>query len=476
MAWRSLILAAFASAAAPSSGVAYYAFLAENGRMIGHAKHELRQGPEGVETVDSSEIRLQEQEQAQIRIAEETVSRHDSAGRLVWRSEYSQTGPSWSRTEARIADGRAEISYRSRSERRTLSVPLPPGVRFDNGQGLLRGWDRARAPRLEFEDFSLGAMAVERVVIEAAPGAAPDAEGRIAVLRKRYEGRELRSVVRLLLDRDNRVVEIVQPMFGTNITIRPTGRESVLRPLAPYSVLGNAMVPSPFRIPAAALQGHIRYRFAYRDGIVFELPQTGEQRVTEAAGEVSVDICPACGPGPPDDAAARARALRPTRWLQSDHPRLRAQAAPFARMAISDAEKMERLAARTRQLMPRVDFAGHFSALETLVRRSGDCTESAVLLAALGRAARIPTLVVSGLVYSRERYHGVGNVFMPHSWVLAYVDGRWKSFDSALERFDSTHIAITVGDGDARSIAAANQLASLLQWQNMTEVRARPGT
>ncbi len=476
MAWRSLILAAFASAAAPSSGTTYYAFLAENGRMIGHASHELRQGREGVETVGRSEIRLQEHDQAQIRVAEETVSRHDAAGRLVWMSEYSQTGPSWSRSEARIADGRAEISYRSRSERRTLSLPLPPGVRFDNGQGLLRGWDRATAPRLEFEDFSLGAMAVERVVIEAPPGAVPDAQGRLPVLRKRYEGRELRSVARLLLDRDNRVVELVQPMFGTTITIRPTDRATVLRPLAPYSVLGNAMVPSPFRIPTAALQGHIRYRFAYRDGISFELPQTGEQRVTAAAGEVSVDICPACGPGLPEDAASRARALRPTRWLQSDHPRIRALAAPFAGMRVSDTQKMERLAVRAGQLMPRVDFAGHFSALETLARRAGDCTESAVLLAALGRAARIPTKVVSGLVYSRERYHGVGNVFMPHSWVVAYVDGEWKSFDSALDRFDSTHIAITVGDGDARSIAAANQLASLLQWQNMTEVRARPGT
>ena len=65
---------------------------------------------------------------------------------------------------------------------------------------------------------------------------------------------------------------------------------------------------------------------------------------------------------------------------------------------------------------------------------------------------------------------------MPHSWVLAYVDGEWKSFDAALERFDSTHIALVVGDGDARSIEAANQLASLLEWQSMTEVRVRPAT
>lgn len=477
MAWKALMLAVLLSAAGPRAGVSYYAIVAENGAMIGHGSHEVRQGREGVETVGRSEIRLQELDQAETRVVEETISRQDEAGRTVWIGEYSQTGRSWSRAEARIAAGRAEISYRTSAQRRTLSIPLPPGVRFDNGQGLLRTWDPAAAPRLEFEDFSLGAMAVERVVIEAAPGAWPDAEGRTAVLRKRYEGRELRSVARLLLDREHRILAIVQPMFGTSITIRPTDRVSAHRPHPPYSVLRNAMVPSLFRIPATALQGHIRYRFAYRDGIAFDLPQTSEQRVAAAtANEVSVDICGSCGPGLPADEAARAAALRPTAWLQSDHPRLRAIAAPFARMNVPETRKMERLVILVPRLMPRVDFAGHFSALDALSRRAGDCTESAVLLAALGRAARIPTRVVSGLVYSRERYHGVGNVFMPHSWVVAYVDGGWRSFDSALEHFDSTHIALTIGDGDARSIAAANQLASLLQWQSMAEVRARPGT
>jgi hypothetical protein len=125
--------------------------------------------------------------------------------------------------------------------------------------------------------------------------------------------------------------------------------------------------------------------------------------------------------------------------------------------------------------MPRIEFAGHYTALDTIVRRAGDCTEAAVLLAALGRAVRIPTRVVSGLVYSRDDYHGLGNVFVPHSWVLAYVDGEWRSFDAALDHFDSTHIALIIGDGDARSIEAANQLAGLLEWQGMTEVRARPG-
>ena len=97
-----------------------------------------------------------------------------------------------------------------------------------------------------------------------------------------------------------------------------------------------------------------------------------------------------------------------------------------------------------------------------------------MLLAALGRAAGIPTKVVNGLVYSRAYYHKISNAFMPHSWTLAYVDGRWQSFDLALEAFDSSHIALTVGDGDARSMAAASQIAGLLEWNNVTEVRSRP--
>ncbi len=93
---------------------------------------------------------------------------------------------------------------------------------------------------------------------------------------------------------------------------------------------------------------------------------------------------------------------------------------------------------------------------------------------ALGRAAGIPTRVANGLVYSRESYHGVANAFMPHSWTLAFADGKWRSFDLALDRFDSTHIALTVGDGDERSLQSAGQLAGLLVWDSMVEVKTRP--
>ena len=102
------------AAAPPRDNVRYYAIFADGGRMIGHATHEERWGREGPELVDRSEVELQELDQPPLRMTSETVARRDRAGRTVWLSEYSQTGTGWARTEARIADGRAEISHRTR--------------------------------------------------------------------------------------------------------------------------------------------------------------------------------------------------------------------------------------------------------------------------------------------------------------------------------------------------------------------------
>jgi hypothetical protein len=456
----------------PRATETWYRIVAADGTPIGHVRNEARQGPEGRETVSEQQI-LVESGEGSTRISERRVVREDGSGRPVSISEYAQVGRSWSRLEARIGPDKAEIVRSTRVGRTAAAVALPPGVRFDSGSGLLRGWNRAAAPRLEFDNLNVSAMAIEHVVIELDPGAVrPD--GSFSAIRRRYEGRDLRAVGRLTLAADGRVLSTTQPMMGTSVTIELSDRETALKPHPAYRLLQSAMVKSPFRISAAAMRGRLRFRFAYREGLAFPFPETSEQRARATAEGVAVEICADCGPGLATDKAALAEALRPTAWLQSDDPRLKAIARPVARLTTPEARKMALLAEKARPYLEKIDFAGHFSALETLDRKAGDCTEAAVLLAALGRAAGIPTKVASGLVYSRERYHGVANVFMPHSWTLAYVDGRWRSFDLALDTFDSTHIALTVGDGDSRSILAAGQLASLLEWKEMSEVRPLP--
>ena len=96
-----------------------------------------------------------------------------------------------------------------------------------------------------------------------------------------------------------------------------------------------------------------------------------------------------------------------------------------------------------------VDYLGYASAEEALRTRSGDCTEYAVLLAALARARNIPARVSYGLVYA-DRFSGKKDVFSPHAWVQAWTGTRWESYDAGIGEFDATHLALGIGRGDPR--------------------------
>jgi hypothetical protein len=472
--WRPLLLLFSLALATPAAAqvapnLSWYRIVTDDGIAIGHRSQQVTQTADGREIASVQAMLVQETGDPVTRMTSQTIVREDRSGRTLSISEYSRTGRNWTRTVARIAPGRAIVTRTTRSDTHSVTVPLPADIRFDSGSGLLPTWNPRVTPVLEFRNFSLDAMAVERMTLELAPGAAPGN----AAIRKRYDGQELRSVARLELGPDRRIVTVVQPMFSTRIHIVPASREAALAPHPPFRMLGSVMIKSPVRISAPAAKSHIRYRFGFRDGIAFAPPRTGEQGVSFNGTEAIVDICERCGPGLPTDPAYLADARRPTAWLQSEHPRVRAITGRTSRLKVDDSRKMEIFAEAALLQLGRIDFAGHFSAVETLERKAGDCTEAAVLLATFGRAAGIPTRVVNGLVYSRERYHGVAHAFMPHSWVVAFVDGKWRSYDAALKSFDSTHIALTIGDGDRRSITAAGQLASLLRWDSLAEVRSR---
>ena len=83
-----------------------------------------------------------------------------------------------------------------------------------------------------------------------------------------------------------------------------------------------------------------------------------------------------------------------------------------------------------------------FSALDALHSRRGECQAHAHLYTALGRAAGIPTRVVSGLVY----VEAIG--FLYHTWAESFV-GYWIAVDPAFNQVpvDATHIKLTVGEG-----------------------------
>ncbi len=125
---------------------------------------------------------------------------------------------------------------------------------------------------------------------------------------------------------------------------------------------------------------------------------------------------------------------------------------------------------------------GFASASEVARTLEGDCTEHAVLLAAMLRADGIPSRVVSGLIYA-DRFEGERDVFVYHMWTQALLDTdggpAWVDLDATLGTvpFDATHIALAVSalaDGEAaRAMAAAAPLIGRLRVE-IESTKGRP--
>ena len=77
-----------------------------------------------------------------------------------------------------------------------------------------------------------------------------------------------------------------------------------------------------------------------------------------------------------------------------------------------------------------IDLLADSASLTARTRR-GDCSEHAVLLAALLRGHGIPARVVTGLAYSSDVTNEPG-VFVPHAWTQALIDGYWVDLDATL--------------------------------------------
>ena len=184
------------------------------------------------------------------------------------------------------------------------------------------------------------------------------------------------------------------------------------------------------------------------------MPQCGAQRVEwhdkqTARVEVRLDT-----PVQGDDDLPAAEHLASSPALNSQDPRILQLVVEALGKGASDvpaAQKAEALRKFVSQYIQTKDLSvGLATASEVARTGQGDCTEHAVLLAAMLRAADIPSRTVSGLIYV-DRFLNRAGVFGYHMWTQAWMQdagkdqGRWVDLDATLEDrpFDAAHIALT---------------------------------
>jgi transglutaminase-like putative cysteine protease len=133
--------------------------------------------------------------------------------------------------------------------------------------------------------------------------------------------------------------------------------------------------------------------------------------------------------------------LRPGPFIQSDHQQIRDLVQDIlkddpAADPLTRAEKLMNWVYTHIEKRPVLSLP---DALSTLEHKVGDCNEHAVLLAALGRAAGIPTRIEAGLVYLKGRFYY-------HAWNLMYL-GQWVTVDPVFGQLpaDVSHLRLATG-------------------------------
>ena len=146
--------------------------------------------------------------------------------------------------------------------------------------------------------------------------------------------------------------------------------------------------------------------------------------------------------------------LQSSAYLEVNSPEIQALAKQAVGQETNPLRAAHQIERFVRAYITRKDLnIGFGSAEETAQSREGDCTEHAVLCAALGRAAGLPTRCVVGFGYippgdeeptiSTATDTRTG-IFGFHMWAEAWIGpDEWVPMDAALDGFDVGHIAIT---------------------------------
>jgi len=255
------------------------------------------------------------------------------------------------------------------------------------------------------------------------------------------------------LDDRGDVVRSVTDVLGGIEVLRCT-REEALQAVAGdrapdlanrFFIPSDVTIRNPFRAKEAL------FRIEADPAVLDRLDLTDRRQTVEerAPGSVLVRVRALADAPEPAAKAPGPKYLASSPYLQCDDPvivRLSRSATQGAETAYQKAKKLEEWVF---QNITKKDLGvGFASAKEVAVSRQGDCTEHAVLLAAMLRAAGIPSRVAVGLLYWK-------GAFGYHMWTEAFLND-WTALDATLneEVVDATHIKFTHSALDASSPGA----------------------
>ena len=374
----------------------------------------------------------------------------------------------------------------------TVTKPLPePGwlppaaleryvaARLDAGDEeiTVRTMDIASGPQVVEMTMRVAGEEDVEVYGRTVPAVVWDAEVSMmpGVAMREYVGRDGR-----------RLKTTVDLMPGASLTLLLADRELALSPLTPTEMITSTLVTPDRPIHGPRDLRRARYRLRSVDGRNIALPSVAAQTVERRGPDrlevtVDLDVDPDADPAAPGEDLLTASAM-----LDYTDPNVGRLGERWAAAAsdtdgngtVDDAEAAEALRAAVHGFIRQKDLSVGFASASDVARTAqGDCTEHAVLLAAVLRGADVPARCVSGLVYA-DQFAGHAGVFGYHMWTQAFLDpdgpgpraAQWTDFDATLPgvAYDATHI--TLGVSDLNEGVVGNDMAAMLPLLGNLEI------
>jgi hypothetical protein len=356
------------------------------------------------------------------------------------------------RTEARVEDGRVVMKTFSGGSAQERKIPFsgellgPEGMRLASERGLKKPGDSVTFQSFLPELSQLVLVTQTLIAVERLPGPGPQR----AVLRVEESYAAYPQKRTVWLDRQGRTLRSSDTSPFGELAVRLTTKEEALdlsqAGNIPAEQFRNTMIRSNIRLPQARLIDSVTLRLEKKSTpaeIGWPAFDASGQTILNSTGEkltLKIERPPASSDRPATDksrppssagrrssesAAQMEEMTRSNLYLNSDDALLK--------KTVDEALAGENDPFR-RALLLRNWVSGHmqfdlgiaFAPSSEIIRNlKGTCAEYAILLAAMLRAAGIPSRFLMGYVYLNGIWGG-------HAWVEAYISGLWLPFDAAV--------------------------------------------
>lgn len=436
----------------------YLAILLQD-QKVGHAIHTRTLEGDVVITTEQFSMTLGRGGQA-VKVTSKETHRETKEGKPLSFEMSMITSGIEQTTIGTIKDGKLSITRQAMGQAQTLELDWPQGALLGEGVRLFqlqRGLNAGDTFEVSMfrPDLLMGVTAQVKIGDKANI----DLFGRVLELTEvqmtmSVQGQAI--AMTSYVDQDMKAMKTLVPMMGMTMEMVACDKNFAMRDDDIVDFLEHLSIASPVKIDTITKIDSITYTLKPKDTQNLTFPSTSNQTVRKENNSFIITIkkaepvenvtFPYSGNNPDI-----LDALKPTEYLQCNQQAV-IDLAKHAVGGTKDAAKAVRqIESFVNGFITQKDLSvGYASAAEVADSRQGDCSEHAVLTAAMCRAIGIPARIACGVVYV-DSFIGKNSLFGGHMWVEAYIGDQWIGLDATLADrggFGPGHITLATGNGD----------------------------